>query len=86
MTFQKGSGQSGQRIDVIGGIFDEMMPELTRGSFHCAVSIHHRLATEKSLRISDSYGEKLHPQIHLVDFDFCFTSCQIPVIDSDFFY
>lgn len=57
----------GKNIDVIGGIFDETMLhlrgcdglELTRGAFHCAVSIHHRLASKDRLQPSDLYGENL---------------------------
>ena len=33
--------------------------ELIRGPFHCAVSIHHRLATKDKLQLSDLYGENL---------------------------
>lgn len=57
----------GQRIDVIGGIFDETMLKLrgcsglvlSRGTFGCAVSVHHRLAAKSLLRIEDLYGENL---------------------------
>ena len=57
----------GKNIDVIGGIFDETMLslrgcdglELTRDPFHCAVSIHHRLAAKDKLQITDLYGENL---------------------------
>ena len=57
----------GQNIDVIGGIFDDTMLnlrgcaglELTRHTFQCAVSIHHRLAAKDKLQISDLYGENL---------------------------
>ena len=60
-------GNLGKNIDVVGGIFDEMMLglhgcaglELTRGRFCCAVSIHHRLAEKDRLQISDLYGENL---------------------------
>ena len=57
----------GMNIDVVGGIFDETMLhlrkcaglELVRGSFYCAVSIHHRLAAKDRLQITDLYGENL---------------------------
>lgn len=47
----------GKNIDIVGGIFDDTMLdvracaglELIRGPFHCAVSIHHRLATKDKL-------------------------------------
>ena len=57
----------GKNIDIVGGIFDDSMLnvracaglELIRGPFHCAVSIHHRLATKDKLQLSDLYGENL---------------------------
>ena len=57
----------GKNIDIVGGIFDDTMLnvracaglELIRGPFHCAVSIHHRLATKDKLQLSDLYGENL---------------------------
>lgn len=57
----------GKNIDIVGGIFDDTMLnvrscaglELIRGPFHCAVSIHHRLAAKDKLQISDLYGENL---------------------------
>lgn len=57
----------GNNIDVIGGIFDDTMLhlrkcaglELSRETFCCAVSIHHRLANKSRLQISDLYGENL---------------------------
>lgn len=57
----------GKNIDIVGGIFDDTMLEvracagleLNRGPFHCAVSIHHRLATKDKLQLSDLYGENL---------------------------
>lgn len=60
-------GNLGRNIDVIGGIFDETMLhlrgckglELRRDKFHCAVSIHHRLAAKDRLQISDLFGENL---------------------------
>lgn len=60
-------GNLGKNIDVVGGIFDETMLdlrgcaglELTRGVFHCAVSIHHCLAVKDKLQVSDLYGENL---------------------------
>lgn len=60
-------GNLGQRIDVIGGIFDETMLELrscaglelSREPFCCAVSIHHPLAAKDRLKMPDLYGENL---------------------------
>lgn len=57
----------GQNIDVVGGIFDDTMLdlrhcaglELSRESFCCAVSIHHKLAAKNRLKIQDLYGENL---------------------------
>lgn len=57
----------GKNIDVIGGIFDDTMLdlrrcaglELSRETFCCAVSIHHRLAVKDKLQIQDLYGENL---------------------------
>lgn len=57
----------GKHIDVVGGIFDDTMLglrgcaglELVRKPFHCAVSIHHRLAMKDKLQITDLYGENL---------------------------
>ena len=57
----------GKNIDIVGGIFDDTMLnvrscaglELIRGPFHCAVSIHHRLAAKDKLKLSDLYGENL---------------------------
>lgn len=57
----------GKRIDIIGGIFDETMLEvrgcagleLVRGSFCCAVSMQHRLASKDRLQVTDLYGENL---------------------------
>ena len=60
-------GNLGKNIDVVGGIFDETMLglygcdglELSREPFCCAVSVHHRLAANDLLRVSDLYGENL---------------------------
>lgn len=60
-------GNLGKNIDVVGGIFDEIMLdlrscaglELSRVPFCCAVSIHHRLAGKDRLLLSDLYGENL---------------------------
>lgn len=57
----------GNKIDVIGGIFDDTMLhlrkcnglELSREPFCCAVSIHHKLAVKDKLQIEDLYGENL---------------------------
>lgn len=60
-------GNLGKNIDVVGGIFDRTMLELrhceglelSRESFCCAVSVHHRLAAKDRLAVSDLYGENL---------------------------
>lgn len=90
----------GKNIDVVGGIFDETMLnlrgcaglELTRGSFYCAVSIHHRLAEKNRLQISDLYGENLmlmhRGWSHYVDQlrdDLWQHHQQIHIIDFDFY-
>lgn len=57
----------GQNIDVVAGIFDEMMSnlrqckgfELFKVPICCAVSINHPLATKDKLSIKDLYGENL---------------------------
>ncbi len=57
----------GNKIDVIGGIFDDTMLHLrkcnglvlSREPFCCAVSIHHKLAVKDKLQIEDLYGENL---------------------------
>lgn len=57
----------GQNIDVVAGIFDETMlqlrkckgQEIARIPIRCAVSIHHRLAGKKRLKLEDLYGENL---------------------------
>ncbi len=57
----------GNKIDVIGGIFDDTMLhlrkcnglELSREPFCCAMSIHHKLAVKDKLQIEDLYGENL---------------------------
>ncbi|MCM1298771.1 MAG: LysR family transcriptional regulator [Bacteroides sp.] len=57
----------GKNIDVVAGIFDDMMLELrqcdgfeiSREPLCCAVSIHHRLADKDELSVNDLYGENL---------------------------
>ena len=57
----------GQSIDIIAGIFDDTMLnvrncagfELSRQPLCCAVSIHHRLASQNRLTVQDLYGENL---------------------------
>ncbi len=57
----------GQNIDVIAGIFDDILLdvrncagfELSREPLCCAVSIHHRLADKNRLTVQDLYGENL---------------------------
>lgn len=93
-------GNLGRNIDVVGGIFDEMMLkvrgcaglELTRGPFECAVSIHHHLAEKDRLEISDLYGENLmlmhRGWSHYVDQlrdDLWQHHPQIHIIDFDFY-
>jgi len=90
----------GQNIDVIGGIFDETMLdvrkcaglELTRGPFHCAVSIHHPLAAKDRLQLTDLYGENLllmhRGWSHYVDQlrdDLWQHHPQIHIVDFDFY-
>ena len=93
-------GNLGQNIDVVGGIFDETMLklrgcaglELVRGSFCCAVSIHHRLAEKDCLDITDLYGESLmlmhRGWSHYVDQlrdDLWQHHPQIHIVDFDFY-
>ncbi len=90
----------GKNIDVVGGIFDETMLhlrgcaglELVRGPFHCAVSIHHRLAAKDKLQITDLYGENLmlmhRGWSHYVDQlrdDLWQHHPQIHIVDFDFY-
>lgn len=93
-------GNLGKNIDVVGGIFDETMLdlrgcaglELTRGVFHCAVSIHHCLAVKDKLQVSDLYGENLmlmhRGWSHYVDQlrdDLWQHHPQIHIVDFDFY-
>lgn len=90
----------GRNIDVVGGIFDETMLalrgcsglELVRDPFHCAVSIHHPLASKDRLKVSDLYGENLllmhRGWSHYVDQlrdDLWQHHPQIHIIDFDFY-
>ena len=90
----------GKNIDVVGGIFDETMLnlrgcaglELVRDPFHCAVSIHHRLAAKDKLQITDLYGENLmlmhRGWSHYVDQlrdDLWQHHPQIHIVDFDFY-
>ena len=90
----------GKNIDIVGGIFDETMLhlrgcaglELVRGPFHCAVSIHHRLAAKDKLQITDLYGENLmlmhRGWSHYVDQlrdDLWQYHPQIHIVDFDFY-
>lgn len=60
-------GNLGQNIDVIAGIFDEVMLklrgcngiEISREPFCAAVSIHHRLARKTKITLDDLEGENL---------------------------
>lgn len=64
---QRDFRESGENIDVVGGIFDDTMMdlrscaglELSREPFCCAVSVHHRLAAKDRLKVQDLYGENL---------------------------
>lgn len=57
----------GQNIDVVAGIFDDMLLnvrscagfEISRQPLCCAVSVHHRLANKNKLTVQDLYGENL---------------------------
>lgn len=90
----------GKNIDVVGGIFDDTMLdvraceglELVRSPFHCAVSIHHSLASKYKLQVSDLYGENLllmhRGWSHYVDLlrdDLWQHHPQINIIDFDFY-
>lgn len=90
----------GRNIDVIGGIFDEIMLEvrgcsgleLSREPFCCAVSIHHKLAEKDQLKIQDLYGENLllmhRGWSHYVDGlrdDIWQNHSQIHIVDFDFY-
>lgn len=90
----------GKNIDIIGGIFDDIMLgvrscaglELIRGPFYCAVSIHHRLATKDKLQLSDLYGENLllmhrgwSRYVDQLRDDLCQNHPQINIVDFDFY-
>lgn len=90
----------GQNIDVVAGIFDETMLnlrqcagfELFRQPLCCAVSIHHRLADKKKLKIQDLYGENLmlmrRDWSHYVDRirdDIWQNHSRIQIVDFDFY-
>lgn len=90
----------GRNIDVIGGIFDETILEvrscaglmLSRELFCCAVSIYHRLAEKKQLKIQDLYGENLllmhRGWSHYVDMlrdDIWQNHSKIKIVDFDFY-
>lgn len=93
-------GNLGKNIDVVGGIFDETMLdlrrcaglELSRESFCCAVSVHHRLAAKDRLKLEDLYGENLmlmrREWSHYVDElrdDIWQNHSQIHIVDFDFY-
>ncbi len=93
-------GNLGKNIDVVGGIFDETMLELrrcaglelSRESFCCAVSIHHRLAEKDRLKPEDLYGENLmlmrRDWSHYVDRlrdDIWQNHSRIHIVDFDFY-
>ena len=90
----------GQNIDVVAGIFDETMLELrqcaglelSKEPICCAVSVHHRLAQEESLTISDLYGENLmlmrrnwSHHVDLLRDDIWKNHPQIHIVDFDFY-
>ena len=90
----------GKNIDIVGGIFDDTMLdvracaglELIRGPFHCAVSIHHRLATKDKLQLSDLYGENLllmhrgwSNYVDRLRDDIWQNHTQIHIVDFDFY-
>lgn len=90
----------GRNIDIVGGIFDDTMLdlrscaglELVRANFHCAVSIHHRLAEKDKLQPADLYGENLllmhRGWSHYVDQlrdDLWQNHPQINIVDFDFY-
>lgn len=90
----------GQNIDVVAGIFDEIMLdlrkcsgfEISREPICCAVSIHHRLAAKNRLAVEDLYGENLmlmhRGWNHYVDElrdDICENHNGINIVDFDFY-
>lgn len=90
----------GKNIDVVAGIFDEMMFglrqcagfEIAREPLCCAVSIQHRLAGKNRLTVQDLYGENLmlihRGWSHHVDSlrdDIWENHNQINIIDFDFY-
>ena len=90
----------GQNIDVVAGVFDEMMLslrncaglELSREPICCAVSLHHRLAQKERLSIQDLYGEKLmlmrrnwSRYVDLLRDDIWNNHPQIQIVDFDFY-
>ena len=90
----------GQNIDVVGGIFDDVMLnlygcaglELSREPLCCAVSVHHRLAAKNKLQINDLYGENFMMMrrnwSHYVDQlrdDLWQHHPQIHIVDFDFY-
>ena len=90
----------GQSIDVVAGVFDEMMLslrqcaglELSREPICCAVSIHHPLAQKERLTVQDLYGERLmlmhRDWSHYVDQlrdDLWKNHPQIQIVDFDFY-
>lgn len=90
----------GQNIDVVAGIFDDMMLnlrncdgfEISRQPICCAVSIHHRLADKNRLTIQDLYGERLmlmnRNWSHYVDVlrdEIWQNYAQIQIVDFDFY-
>lgn len=93
-------GNLGNNIDVVAGIFDDIMLDLRRcAGFEiskepicCAVSIHHRLARKNRLEIKDMYGENLmlmhRGWSYYVDRlrdDIWENHSQINIIDFDFY-
>lgn len=90
----------GQNIDVVGGIFDDVMLnlygcaglELSREPLCCAVSVHHRLAAKNKLQINDLYGENFMMMrrnwSHYVDQlrdDIVKNHREIHIVDFDFY-
>lgn len=90
----------GHNIDIIAGIFDDMMLnvrqcagfEISREPLCCAVSIYHPLARKQKLQIQDLYGEKLmlmhrgwSSHVDALRDDIWKNHGQIEIVDFDFY-
>jgi len=90
----------GRNIDIVAGIFDNVLLEqrecsaleLSKTPIRIAVSIHHRLAQKDSLTIEDMYGEKLmligrgwNGNVDLLRDELWNNHPQIQIVDFDFY-